>query len=210
MDNQEEVIFMLKKSAGVYQLNNGFWGYRFVITVNGETRSQRRMQDEKGKPYKTEKQAAKAREAALKKVQRELKQAAAEPKEKKMLTRKTVEDLYLEYCEKGRKGKAYATIKKQDSLWKNHIKERFGDKYIDEISVAEIEDYLEELYFIYDYAYSYVESFLKMFYLIFGQAYSRDYLDIHTFNSLTEQHISVQMLIIKNAAKRFDFGNQFF
>ena len=33
---------------------------------------------------------------------------------------------------------------------------------------------------------------------------------IHTFNSLTEQHISVQMLIIKNAAKRFDFGNQLF
>ena len=34
------------------------------------------------------------------------------------------------------------------------------------------------------YAYKYVESFLKMFYLIFGQAYSRDYLDVDTYNKL--------------------------
>lgn len=186
MDSHKEVIFMseTEKSTGVYQLDNGFWGYRFVITINGETKSQRRMQDENGKPYKTEKQAAKAREAALKKVQRELKKAATAPKEKKIIKRKTVEEIYLEYCEKGRKGKAYATIVKQDSLWKNHIKDRFGHRYIDEISVAEIEDYLEELYYTYDYAYSYVESFLKMFYLIFGQAYSRDYLDMDRYNKL--------------------------
>jgi len=33
-------------------------------------------------------------------------------------------------------------------------------------------------------AYKYVESFLKMFYLIFGQAYSRNYLDVDTYNKL--------------------------
>lgn len=69
-------------------------------------------------------------------------------------------------------------------MWNNHICSRFGDRYIDEISVAEIEDYLEELYYVHGYAYSYVESFLKMFYLIFGQAYSRDYLEMDRYNKI--------------------------
>ncbi len=92
----------------------------------------------------------------------------------KEAVRKTVEEVYTEYCEKGRSGKAYSTIKKQDSLWNNHLKDRFGKRYIDDITVAEIQDYLEELYYIDNRAYSYTESFLKMFYLIFGQAYSRN------------------------------------
>ena len=54
----------------------------------------------------------------------------------------------------------------------------------DEITVAEIQDYLEELYYIDNRAYSYTESFLKMFYLIFGQAYSRNYIDVDSYNKL--------------------------
>ncbi len=104
--------------------------------------------------------------------------------QKKGIPNKTVQELYHEYCENSRSGKAYTTIVKQDSLWKNHLKERFGNRYLNEISVAEIQDYLGELYYVGGRAYSYVESFLKMFYLIFGQAYSRDYLDIDTYNKL--------------------------
>lgn len=47
----------------------------------------------------------------------------------------TFAEVYQEYCEMGRSSKAYTTIKKQDSLWKNHLAERFGDRFIDEISV---------------------------------------------------------------------------
>ena len=102
----------------------------------------------------------------------------------KEITRKTVKEVFEEYCEYGRSGKAYTTIKKQDSLWKNHIKDRFGSRYVDDISVAEINDYLAELYYEDNRAYSYTQSFLKMFYLIFGQAYSRDYLSIDKYNKL--------------------------
>lgn len=102
----------------------------------------------------------------------------------KEITRKTVKEVFEEYCEYGRSGKAYTTIKKQDSLWKNHIKDRFGSRYVDDISVAEINDYLAELYYEDNMAYSYTQSFLKMFYLIFGQAYSRDYLSIDKYNKL--------------------------
>lgn len=165
--------------TGVYQLENGYWGYRFVVTVNGKKKAQKRVKDESGKPYKTQKQAAKARNKALLQEQSKL----LLPRQKE-ITRKTVTEVYQEYCEKGRSGKAYTTIKKQDSLWNNHLKERFGKRYIDEITVSEIQDYLEELYYTDNRAYSYTQSFLKMFYLIFGQAYSRNYINVDTYNKL--------------------------
>lgn len=164
-------------NKGVFQLENGYWGYRFVITVNGKKKSQRRVRNEDGKPFKTEKQAIRARSLAIAKAQ-----IVKEPQ--KEITRKTVKEVFEEYCEYGRSGKAYTTIKKQDSLWKNHIKDRFGSRYVDDISVAEINDYLAELYYEDNRAYSYTQSFLKMFYLIFGQAYSRDYLSIDKYNKL--------------------------
>lgn len=168
-----------QQAAGVYQLDNGYWGYRFVLTVNGKKKAQKRVKDELGNPYKTQKQAAKARSIALAQEQ-----AKIQLPPQKQITRQTVTEVYQEYCEKGRSGKAYATIKKQDSLWNNHIKARFGKRYIDEITVAEIQDYLEELYYTDNRAYSYTESFLKMFYLIFGQAYSRNYIDVDSYNKL--------------------------
>lgn len=167
---------MNKKTTGVYQLDNGFWAYRYTVMINGKRKDVKRTTDTKGKPLKTEKSAAKAREKAV--IQEKMNI------DKPQITRITVQELYKEYCEKGRNEKAYTTILKQDSLWKNHLKERFGHKYLDEISVAEINDYLAELYYIENYAYKYVESFLKMFYLIFGQAYSRNYLSLDTYNKL--------------------------
>lgn len=166
-------------AAGVYQLENGYWGYRFILTVNGKKKAQKRVKDEFGKPFKTQKQAVKARSIALAQEQAK---SLLPPQEK--IGRKTVAEVYQEYCEKGRSGKAYATIKKQDSLWNNHIAAKFGNRYIDDITVAEIQDYLEELYYIDNRAYSYTESFLKMFYLIFGQAYSRNYLQVDIYNKL--------------------------
>lgn len=166
-----------KKTTGVFQCENGNWGYRYTIVVSGETRAKKKVKDEHGRPFKTEKQAIRARNQAIAKEQMNI-----APKTKSK--RKTIEEVFNEYCETGRSGKAYATIKKQDSLWKNHIKERFGKRYIDEISVGEITDYLSMLYYEEGRAYGYVEAFLKMFYLIFGQAYSRDYLDVDTYNKL--------------------------
>ena len=53
------------KVKGVYQLDNGYWGYRFTMIVNGKTVSQRRVKDESGNPFKTEKKAEKARLLAM-------------------------------------------------------------------------------------------------------------------------------------------------
>ena len=162
---------------GVYQLENGLWGYRYTVTINGKKKDVKKTKDDLGKPFKTDKAAYRARETAL------VKEKECRTHKPKM-ARMTFQEVYQEYCEKGRSGKAYTTIRKQDSLWTNHIAARFGKRFIDEVTVAEINDYLEELYYTDGRAYRYVEGFLKMFYLIFGQAYSRDYLDIDTYNKL--------------------------
>ena len=170
---------MKPKETGVYQLKNGKWEYRFSITKNGEKMYHRKRKDENGNVFKTQSQAKKARAAALKKLSQD------DPAfMRRSLKNATVSQVFNEYCETGRFDKAYSTIKKQDSLWKNHLCERFGDRYIDDISVAEVNDYLSHLYYNEGRAYGYVEAFLKMFYLIFGQAYSRDYLDGEVYSKL--------------------------
>lgn len=168
---------MPANSAGVYQKDNGYWEYRFVMMVDGKKVNKKKATDAFGNKLKTQKEAIKAREAAML-------EARVGKAEKPKVSRRMVKDVYKEYCEKGRKDRAYQTIRKQDSLWENHLFAKFGNRYVDEISVAEVMDYLAELYYINNFSYQYTEIFLKMFYLIFGQAYSRNYLSIDDYNRL--------------------------
>lgn len=165
-----------QKETGVYQLDSGYWAYRFVIVLGGRTINRKKTKDEQGKPFKSERAASRAREAAIA-LERERVKCRERP-------RKTFAEIYQEYSEKGRSGKAYSTIRKQDSLWNNHLAAQFGERFIDGISAAEVNDYLSMLYHTEGRAYRYVEGFLKMFYLIFGQAYSRNYLDVDSYNKL--------------------------
>ena len=98
-------------SKGVFQLPNGTWGFRYAYMLNGKQKDIKRTKDENGNPYRTERAATKAREAVVAQVQAELLQP---PKIKKK--RMTVEEVYAQYCETGRQGKAYGTTRKQDSL----------------------------------------------------------------------------------------------
>lgn len=166
-----------QNDTGVYQLPNGNWAYRFTFTVEGKKKNRKGTKDEFGNLLTTKRAAILARAAAVTREQEEQHRQAP-------VTRKTFQEVYKEYCEQGRSGKAYQTIRKQDSIWNNHLCAKFGRRYIDEISVAEVNDYLAHLYYTEGRAYKYVESFLKIFYLIFGQAYSRNYLEVDTYNKL--------------------------
>lgn len=161
--------------TGVYKTTEGYWAYRYSIVVNGQRKDVKKAKGEDGQRFKTAKAASKARAKAI---------ASSDNLGVPSISRKTVSEVYREYCERGRTGKAYQTIRKQDSLWRNHLCSRFGDRYIDEVSVAEINDYLSALYYTEGRAWRYVEAFLKMFYLIFGQAYSRNYLRTEQYNRL--------------------------
>lgn len=165
----------MKKDVGVFKLENGFWGFRLVANIDGKQVNYRRTTDAHGVRLRTKTQAIKAREALL---------ISLNAPTVRSIPKRTFSQVYDAYAEKGRNDKAYATIRKQDSLWVNHIKPRFGGRFISDVSVAEINDYLAELYYVEDRSFSYVESFLKMFYLIFGQAYSRNFLSVDDYNKL--------------------------
>lgn len=168
---------MKKNEAGVYRKENGLWEYRFSILVDGKRITGKKTTDADGNKLRTQKQAVKAREAAI--IEAHIKRT-----KKESVRRRTVKEVFEEYCEKGRIDRAYQTIRKQDSMWDNHLKERYGSRFVDDISVAEINDYLSDLYYVKGYSYMYTEAFLKMFYLIFGQAYSRNYLEVDDYNKL--------------------------
>ena len=165
------------KDVGIIKLDNGMFAYRFTMIVDGKSISQRKSVDADGNKLTSKGQAIKAREAAMV-------VARTERKRKIEISRRTVKEVFEEYCKNGRKDRAYKTLLKQDSLWKNHLCDKWGKRFVDDISVAEVNDYLSSLYYENEYSYQYTESFLKMFYLIFGQAYSRNYLDVDTYNKL--------------------------
>ena len=164
------------QNLGISQLPNGNWCYRFTRTVDGKRVNRKGSKDEAGNPLKTKRAAAQAKAIAEMRFDASINQ--------KPNRRMTFGEVYAEYCERGRSGKAYSTIKKQDSLWRNHLEEKFGSRFVDDISVAEVNDYLSFLYYTEGRAYKYVESFLKMFYLVFGQAYSRNYLSVDAYNKM--------------------------
>ena len=169
-----------KTTSGVRQLKNGFWAYRFCTSIAGRRIEGRGSTDLDGNVLRTKQDAIKARKNAIKMAQL----APLLPEQKLETIRKTMRDVFKEYREKGCSDRAYATIRKQDSLWKNHLDAAFGDRIVDDISTAEVVDYLTKLYYEDNFAFRYVESFIKMFYLIFGQAYSRGYMSVDNYNRL--------------------------
>ncbi len=130
-----------RRDAGVFKLENGCWAYRFTVKVDGETITRRKTVDDNGLKFRTKTDAIKAREAALQ-------DAIAQRVKKKPIYRHTIKEVFEEFCESGRTDRAYRTIQKQDSLWRNHLCERFGKRFCDDVSSAEVIDYLSELYFV--------------------------------------------------------------
>lgn len=188
---------------GISQLPNGNWRYRFTRTVDGKRVNRKSSKDEAGNPLTTKRAALQAKAIAEMRFEASINQ---KPKH-----RMTFGEVYAEYSELGRSGKAYSTIKKQDSLWRNHLGEKFGARFIDDISVAEVNDYLSYLYYTEGRAYRYVEGFLKMFYLIFGQAYSRNYLEVDAYNKLCvnkDVRISMPKMKIDEETDIVAFGRE--
>ena len=99
-----------QNDAGVYKLKNGNWAYRYVLMVNGVRKEVRKAKDEFGASFKTKREAIKARQAAI--------DSAQNSRKPKPTVRKTVQEVYQEYCANGRSDRAYTTKRKQDSLWK--------------------------------------------------------------------------------------------
>ena len=83
----------VKCENGVYQQENGTWAYRFSILIDGRRISRKKTTDENGKQLKTQKQALKAREVAIANAHIEMKRS-------QKIIRRTVKEVFEEYCEK--------------------------------------------------------------------------------------------------------------
>lgn len=153
-DNSGEGVFYDSKSKT--------WGFRAV----------RDGKDTRKKGYLTKTEAKEARARFV------LEHKATKSKKPDVDTNITLKEVYEHYMEFGSTEKREGTLKKQHSIWKNHIEPAFGDRPLVSIGVGELKNYLIQLYhkgspynnFEEAYAYSYVEGFLKLFYLLWGYA----------------------------------------
>lgn len=134
-----------QNNTGVYKLNTGYWGFRYVVMINGVRKEARKTKDEFGAPLKTKKDAIKARQAAI--------DQEHDFRKPKPTVRKTIEEVFQEYCENGRTDRAYRTIQKQDSQASIHIQQslsffrRVISLVLEYLSVAKIFQVFSFLFF---------------------------------------------------------------
>ena len=95
---------------GVFQIENGCGGYRFSIVIDGRRVAKKKTTDAAGNKLKTQFQATKAREAAIRAAYIESQRKTLPP------SRRTMKEVYLEYCQNGRKDRAFSTVRKQECL----------------------------------------------------------------------------------------------
>lgn len=170
---------MANKYSGVTQLPNGAWQYRIKMTLpNGDKIDTTSKKNDNGLPYLT---AQEAREA---KIEHEAKLKKGVSSDTKHRPKKaTLGYIYNNYKETLAKKKAPSTLRKQESMWKEHISKEFADKEIAKITLVDLEKFLNDLY-QGGYAYKYVEGFLKFFYLLYGHAYKLNRIDPQLYHRM--------------------------
>lgn len=159
-----------KNDTGVFQLQNGNWAYRIYMSkdANGKKVDTTCRQDANGNPFKSKKSAVDARMQRMVELKTQTKN--------KSIQDVTINEVWEEYLETESKGKATSTVAKYKSLWKNHLQQKFAKTKLSELTVSDIDVYLQELYDS-GLSWGYVESFLKFFYLIGGIAYRKEWIE---------------------------------
>lgn len=154
--------------TGLKQLENGNWEYRITMTQNGKRKDYSCRRDKNGNPFTRKIDAKRAREKKLLELRA--------PKSTDTVTDCKLSDMWECYLKKVAPGKALSTVRKYTSLWKQHVEQEFGDRYISEINISDLSLFLQELYNS-GLSWKYVESFLKFFYQLFGLAYAEEKMD---------------------------------
>ena len=165
------------KYTGVTPNEDGSWSYRLKVKLpDGKMFDTRIKKDQDGKAFLRARDAYEAKKAHAERLKNP---PAEEPTGKKS---PLLSEIYESYLATEGKDKAPATLRKQESMWRNHIEPIFGDREIDSINLVELQDFLYELY--QTHAYKYTEGFLKFFYLLFGHADRMDAIDPEQYNKM--------------------------
>lgn len=152
----------MAKYTGVTQTEDGAWQYRLKIKTEDGLIDTKIRKDLDGLPFLTARSAYEAREAHRVRIIQKPVETPPEPP--KTLLR----DIYAHYQQTEAKGKAAATIRKQESMWKNYVESALGDRELESITISDLDSFLASVY--RGHAYAYVEGFLRFFYLLFGHA----------------------------------------
>lgn len=161
----------MAKYTGVSQNKDGSWSYRIKKKINNQVVDTKIKKDSNGLPFLT------ARAAHEAKLQHESKLLTGEIEIPQRPSKTTLPYVYETYMQSSKaKQKAPATIRKQESMWKNHVsKAEFINTDINKILITDLDDFLYNLYQTHSFAYT--EGFLKFFYLLFGYAYDLELFD---------------------------------
>ena len=147
------------------------WSYRVDFVIhNGK-----RHQVEKS-GYKTKKEAVKA----LNDVVYQYNKTGDYVENQKI----TFQEVYTEFIEKEAPAtRAYATIVRYKSLYRNHFANRFDSFYMYQIGANSIDDFINEK--MTKYSEEYVKGLYKFLKVLFGYAYKRKYTKKDIFEEVT-------------------------
>lgn len=156
------------------------WSYRIDFgKLDGK-----RKQIEKG-GYKTKKEADKALADALYQINN-----FGEFVENQKITFSEVYDEFI--ATEAQATRAYATIKRYNSLYRNHYKEIFGGLFVYQISVNKVNEFFNEKRL--KYSDEYVKGLYKTLKVIISFAYKKKYVKKNIFDEVTAppdpRHIS--------------------
>lgn len=167
---------------------NGPWQFRLNKTLpNGKKVDFKRKTDETGKAFLTAESAYEARTALWN-------QLVAESGGYGSISKLTLGKVYESFCNSEEaKSKAASTLRKHDSIWRNHISKVFKDKRINAITIQDMYEFVLGKYNTGMYAYEYLESFIKFFYLIFGYAYRHEWITLDKYNKMFVEEKRLKM-----------------
>lgn len=173
---------MAKKYAGTYSViidGKKMWGFRIKKKLpDGRLIDTSRKEWPEGVFFYTAKEASEARTRFW---QQKLDEFDNNSSNNKL----TLGDIYNDYINSTEaKIKMHSTTRKHKTVWEQHIKHRFENVALSNISVQDMRDFLTEKYYNDDYSYGYVESFLKVFYLLFGYAYRSNRVEKEAYDKM--------------------------
>ena len=190
------------KYTGVTPCDGG-WQYRIKIKLeSGKVVDTRIKRNDDGIPFLTAREAYEAKKAHEEKL-RAIEEKPTETQEEPSVVR--VIDVYENYMKTEGVRKAPATLRKQDSMWRNHVCIVFGERDINSITLVELQTFLFNVY--KTHSYKYVEGFLKFFYLIFGHADRMEVMDVQKYRRMfvdrnTRLHMPEMKQLDKDEEKR--------
>lgn len=96
----------------------------------------------------------------------------------------TLQEVFDEFIHKQAKyDREKSTIKRYDSLYRNHLEPKWGTKKIGAIKATELTDYLYSL--SATHAYSYIASIEKFMKVIWNFAFTREYMKVNIIDKVT-------------------------